>query len=105
MGNLPEAGITSSRSFDNTGVDYGELIFEQTTKGRGHSPHKAFLCLWICFSTKAVPIELVSDYVSAAFMAAYKRFVSRRGLCVHLYSDCGATFVSSDNEWRLLPQK
>ncbi|XP_018399614.1 PREDICTED: uncharacterized protein LOC108777272 [Cyphomyrmex costatus] len=42
--------------------------------------------------------ELVSDYTSPTFIAAYQRFVSRRGLPTSMYSDNGTTFHGADRE-------
>lgn len=47
-------------------------------------------------------LEVVSDYSSDAFLAALRRFVSRRGLCHTIYSDCGTNFVGADNQLRAL---
>ena len=55
---------------------------------------KAYACLFVCFTTKAVHIELVSDLTSEAFLAALRRFVSRRG-CPQ--SDNGSNFVGAHN--------
>lgn len=56
--------------------------------------------MFVCFSTKAVHLELVSDITSAAFIAAFRRFTSRRGLCAHVYCDNGTNFVGADREMR-----
>jgi len=49
-------------------------------------------------TTKALHLELVSDYSASAFIAAYNRFVSRRGLPSAIYSDNGTTFQGADRE-------
>ncbi|CAD6229584.1 GSCOCG00012112001-RA-CDS [Cotesia congregata] len=49
-----------------------------------------------------VHLELVTDYTAAAFIAAYRRFTSRRGICHTLYSDCGTNFVGADKELKRL---
>lgn len=51
---------------------------------------------------KAVHIEVVSDLTIAAFLAAFKRFVARRGLCHTLYSDNAMNFRGADAELRRL---
>lgn len=56
------------------------------------------MCLFICFTTKAVHIELFSDLSTQAFLNSLKRFVSRRGLCKRIYSDNGTNFVGVKNE-------
>lgn len=40
----------------------------------------------------------MTDYSTEAFIAAYKRFVSRRGICTTLTSDCGTNLKGADNE-------
>jgi len=47
-------------------------------------------------SIKAVHIEVVSDLSTPAFIAALYRFVSRRGVPVNIYSDCGTNFKGAD---------
>lgn len=54
------------------------------------------------FWSKAIHLEIVSDYTSEAFIAALRRFVSRRGLCTDIYSDCGTTFIGADRTLREL---
>ncbi|XP_071579066.1 uncharacterized protein [Temnothorax nylanderi] len=104
MGSLPRARVTPSRPFLHTGVDFAGPIFLRTAKGRGHKAYKAFLAVFVCFSSKAVHLEAVSDYSADAFLAAFRRFVSRRGLCRAVYSDCGTNFVGADNQLRALFQ-
>jgi hypothetical protein len=47
---------------------------------------------------KAVHLELVSNLTAEAFIAALRRFVARRGVTDHLYSDNGSNFVSACRE-------
>lgn len=44
-------------------------------------------------ATKAIHLELVSDLTAEGFIAAFKRFVSRRGNITDIYSDNGTNFV------------
>lgn len=98
MGLLPAARVTPSRPFTHTGVDYAGPVQILISKGRGNRSTKGYIAIFICFATKAVHIELVSDLSSAAFIAALKRFTSRRGICSHFYSDNGTTFVGANKE-------
>lgn len=52
--------------------------------------------------TKIVHLKLVEDVTSAAFIGALKRFVSRRGKAVNMYSNNGRNFQGADNELRRL---
>ena len=96
MGQLPKTRITPSKPFTNTGIDYAGPIQIRVSKGRGNKSYKGYICIFICFSTKAIHIEAVSDMTAEAFLAAYRRFTSRRGTCHHIYSDNGTTFVGAN---------
>ncbi|XP_025262983.1 uncharacterized protein LOC105254436 [Camponotus floridanus] len=102
MGDLPRERVTPARPFLRTGVDYAGPIFIRTSKGRGHRAHKAFVVVFVCLCSRAIHLEVASDYSSDAFLAAFRRFVSRRGLCEEIYSDCGTNFVGADRQLREL---
>lgn len=100
MGNLPAARVRPARAFLHTAIDYAGPIWTRTAKGRGHQAHKAWVAVFVCFSTKAVHIELVSELSTVAFLAAYRRFTARRGACSDVYCDNGTNFVGADRELR-----
>ncbi|XP_015125028.1 uncharacterized protein LOC107046823 [Diachasma alloeum] len=50
----------------------------------------------------ALHLEAVTDYSADGFIAAYRRFVSHRGHCANLYSDCSTNFIGADKELRRL---
>lgn len=102
MGNLPHERVTPARPFLRTGVDYAGPILIRTGKGRGHRAHKGFIAVFVCLATRAVHLEAASDYTADAFLAAFRRFISRRGLCEEVHSDCGTNFVGASRELRRL---
>lgn len=102
MGQLPAPRVTPSRPFFNTEIDYAGPIILKTWRGRAARTYKGYIAVFVCFSTSAVHLELVTDYTSDAFIAAYKRFTGRRGICAHLYSDCGTNLVGADSKLRKL---
>lgn len=95
MANLPKPRVQVDRPFTHTGVDCAGPINLRMSKGRGAKSYKAYITLFVCLGTKAIHIEAVSDLSSPAFLAAYRRFTSRRGLPQHLYSDNGTNFVGA----------
>ncbi|XP_037942525.1 uncharacterized protein LOC119675398 [Teleopsis dalmanni] len=97
MGNLPESRITPARPFINAGVDYCGPFWIHY-KVRGKKPTKAYIAVFCCFSTKAVHLELVTDLSTNAFIGALKRFISRRGRCLNIYSDNATNFVGAKNQ-------
>ncbi|XP_018393245.1 PREDICTED: uncharacterized protein LOC108772247 [Cyphomyrmex costatus] len=100
MGQLPQLRVTPSRPFLNSGVDYAGPISIKTWRGRAAKIYKGYLVVFVCFSTSAVHLEVVTDYTTEAFIAAYKRFTARRGICATLHSDCGTNLVGADRELR-----
>ncbi|KMQ86910.1 hypothetical protein RF55_13976 [Lasius niger] len=102
MENLPDFRTTPTRPFLHTGVEYAGPILLRTSKGRGHKAHKAFISVFVCLCSRAIHLEVVSDYTADAFLAAFRRFTSRRGLCTDVHSDCGTNFVGADSALRAL---
>ncbi|XP_051165690.1 uncharacterized protein LOC127284337 [Leptopilina boulardi] len=69
-------------------------------KGTSFKSYKGYIVVFVCFATKAIHLEAVSDMTSATFLAAYRRFTGRRGLCRQIFSDNGTTFQGADKELR-----
>ncbi|XP_043064790.1 uncharacterized protein LOC122320687, partial [Drosophila ficusphila] len=59
---------------------------------------KTYVCIFICFSTKAVHLELVQDLSTQAFLGALKRFILTRGKPARIWSDNATNFVGAKNE-------
>lgn len=59
----------------------------------------------ICFCTRAIHIELVSDLTSENFLEALQRFTSRRGRPACLYSDNGRNLVGANNIFKRQREK
>ncbi|KYN14628.1 hypothetical protein ALC57_13157 [Trachymyrmex cornetzi] len=98
MDQLLELKVTPSRPFLHSGVDYAGPISIKTWRGRAAKTYKGYLVIFVCFSTSAVHIEIVTDYTTEAFISAYKRFTARRGICATLHSDCGvASNIATSN--------
>lgn len=102
MGQLPVHRVTPSRPFLHSGIDYAGPIYLKTWRGRNAREYKAYIALFVCESTSAIHLEIVTDYTIDAFIAAYKRFTARRGICATLRSDCGTNFKGADSELRNL---
>ncbi|GFW89683.1 integrase catalytic domain-containing protein [Trichonephila clavipes] len=93
MSDLPSSRISPAPSFMHCGVDYAGPFQIKIIQGRGSKSFKAYIALFVCFTTRAIHIELVTDLSADAFIAALKRFFSRRRKCSDIYSDCGSNFV------------
>lgn len=98
MGNLPANRLDPGFPFERTGVDYAGPIMILNRKGRGSRLVKGYICLFICFLTKAVHLELVTSLSTDDYILALKRFISRRGKPNAIYSDNGKNFVGAARE-------
>ncbi|XP_076629121.1 uncharacterized protein LOC143345645 [Colletes latitarsis] len=98
LGQLPKNRIIFTRPFLVAGVDYCGPFHIKKKKLRNTKTIKTYTAIFVCFSTKAVHIELVSDLTSDAFLAALKRSIARRGKCSDIYSDNTTTFAGAKNE-------
>ncbi|XP_073841215.1 uncharacterized protein [Musca autumnalis] len=100
MAALPPERTTFARPFSTSGVDFAGPVEIKNFSGRGCRVSKGYICLFVCFVTKAIHLEPVSDLSTPAFIAALSRFVARRGCPRHIYSDNGKNFVGADRELR-----
>lgn len=92
MGNLPSERVRFSGPFSKVGVDYAGPVVLRLARGRNPKFVKAYIALFLCFTTKAIHLELVGDLSSIAFLAALDRFASRRGKPSEIWSDNGTNF-------------
>jgi len=95
MGDIPKDKFGCSRPFANSGVDYCGPFWIKERKYRNRTKIKVYVSIFVCFSSKAVHLELVSDLTTEAFIAALKRFFSRRGKANLMLSDNATTFVGA----------
>ncbi|KAJ3666390.1 hypothetical protein Zmor_001833 [Zophobas morio] len=104
MGDLPTQRLEPLRPFLRSGIDYTGPVLIKTGPKRSTRTSKAYIALFICFTTKAIHIELVSDLSSEAFLAALNRFISRRGNVLDLFSDNGTNFIGANRYLKELGQ-
>ncbi|XP_064622515.1 uncharacterized protein LOC135484767 [Lineus longissimus] len=104
MGSLPTVRTTPAKPFTNTGNDYaGPLLIKHKARSPGE---KCYVALFICFTVKAIHLELVSSASTEAFLAALRRFMARRGKPRNMFSDNGSNFLGAQKELkRLLKSK
>lgn len=102
MADLPAARVQQSRPFTRVGVDYAGPLQLRELRLRKSRVVKIYIAVFVCFAIKAVHLEVVSDLSTEAFLAAFDRFVARRGLPTDIYSDCGTNFVGADKQLHAL---
>ncbi|XP_055642528.1 uncharacterized protein LOC129779211 [Toxorhynchites rutilus septentrionalis] len=99
MGQLPPARISQAHPFKFVGIDYAGPIYLKPNTRKG-APVKAYVAVFVCLVVKAAHLELVSDLSSAAFIAALRRFVARRGIPSTIYCDNATNFTAAQRELR-----
>lgn len=95
MADLPKCRFQVSKPFAHTGLDYCGPLNITLTRKRGIRSQKAYVCVFICLSTRAVHVEVAPDLSTDSFLNALKRFLSRRGSVEKIYSDHGTNFIGA----------
>ncbi|XP_063931818.1 uncharacterized protein LOC135143809 [Zophobas morio] len=89
MGNRRVQRLQPVRPFYISGVDYAGPFLIEEGKTRK-------IALFICFSTKAIHLELVGDLTSDSFLGCMKRFIARRSNVAEIFSDNGTNFTGAE---------
>lgn len=80
IADLPMVRVnTVKKPFHDVAVDYTGAFWVKATNTRGCTSQKAYMSIFVCMATKAIHIEAVSALTAEAFIAAFRRFVARRG--------------------------
>lgn len=98
MGQLPMERVTPDSVFGKTGLDYAGPVYVKRGAVRKPVMTKAYICVFVSLSVKAVHLELVSDLTTDSFIACLRRFIARRGKPSLLWSDHGSNFVGAVSE-------
>ena len=104
MGQLPAERTLPSPAFQSTGMDFAGPFTIKMGYVRKPVHLKAHICIFVCFSTKAIHVEVISDEKTDAFLAGMDRFVARRGRPHTIWSDNGPNFVGAKNRLNNLYQ-
>jgi len=97
MGNLPMDRVVPSRPFSSVGVDYCGP-FDIKPMIRSKSRLKLYIVIFVCFATKALHLEVAFNLSTIAFLHAFQKFVSRRGVPCTIWSDNATNFVGANRE-------
>jgi hypothetical protein len=97
MANLPQERIEPDRPpFTYVGVD----VFGPFMVKVNRSELKRYGCMFTCFVSRAVHIEMLHSLETESFINGFRRFVARRGSPEKVYSDNGTNFVGANTELR-----
>ncbi|XP_054713685.1 uncharacterized protein LOC129223143 [Uloborus diversus] len=102
MGELPSERVNPVAPFVNSGVDFCGPFQIRVSNLRKAKIVNVYVSIFICLSTKAIHLEIVSDFTSEAFIASLKRFISRRGKISSIISDNATNFKGANSEIKKL---
>ncbi|GFT95743.1 integrase catalytic domain-containing protein [Trichonephila clavipes] len=98
MGSLPYERVNMPPPFSITGLDLGGPYFVTYKHQRKGILNKIYVCVCICFVTRAIHLEILSDLTSDAIIATLKRFMSRRGKCSKIFTYNATNFVGANSQ-------
>ncbi|XP_075156671.1 uncharacterized protein LOC142229953 [Haematobia irritans] len=98
MADLPQERVKFSLPFTYTGVDFAGPFTIKSSPLKNAKLLKGYAAVFVCFSTRSVHLETCSDLSTDAFLAAFSRFVGRRGLPKTIFSDNGRNFVGANRK-------
>jgi len=104
MSNLPYERTSSNQPpFTYTGVDYfGPITIKQSKRTRStQGTDKRYGVVFTCLTFRAVHLEIAGDLSTDCFIMALRRFTSRRGNPVTIWSDNGTNFVGANQELKV----
>ncbi|KRZ49024.1 hypothetical protein T02_15456 [Trichinella nativa] len=92
MAPVPKNRLVETHAFGNVGIDFAGLLYVK----EGRTISKIYICLFTCMATRAIHLEPTSDMTAQSFLAAFRRFISRRGKPSVVHTDNIRTFKLSD---------
>ncbi|XP_039297893.1 uncharacterized protein LOC120354602 [Nilaparvata lugens] len=95
MAPLPAERVTVNKPSNVTGLDFAGSFMCKTSLLKRTQTTKGYLCIFVCFATKATHLEFLSSISTNTFMAALSHFIARRGTPHTLFSDNAKTFIAT----------
>ncbi|GBM93817.1 hypothetical protein AVEN_234924-1 [Araneus ventricosus] len=98
MGNLPTHRVNPSYPFSHLGINFCGPFYIKYKSQRKDAHQTCYVTVFICYATKAIHLESVTDLTADAMIATLKRFFSRRGTSSSICTDNASNFkcVNSD---------
>ena len=104
LGQLPSERVTPGSVFENVGVDYAGAFHIKYGSVCKPTIIKAYVCIFVSLSVKAIHLESVSDLTTDAFVTTLRRFFARRCKPSLILSEHGTKFVGAAREMKELSE-
>ena len=96
---LTKLRLQDNYAFFTTGVDnFGPLWVKNIFDNDNTKLYKVWVTLYTCAASRGVLFDIVPFISAKAFIHSFRRFISRRGVPVHVISDNGTNFVSKETQ-------
>ena len=102
MGDLPLERVNFTPPFTITGTDFAGPFLIKLGHVRRPVKIEAHICIFICFSTKAVHIEVISELTTKALLLGLSRFCDRRVCPKIIHSDNGPNYRGAQSHLQKL---
>ena len=90
---LPTERVRWVSPFTNVGVDHTGSFTIRDAQGR---KAKAYICLFVCATTRAVHLEVVDNLTTASFTMCLRRLAASKGMPSLILSDNHKTFIAGE---------
>ena len=97
---LPDSKVADAQPFTSTGIDFAAPLLVRNNDDRKDALRKTYICLFTCFITRAVHLELVEDLNVLTFLMAFRRFCAKKGTPKLVIIDNAKTFKAATKEVR-----
>ena len=98
LGQLPIERVTPDPVFNKVGFNHAGSVLIKYGYIWKPTIVKAYVCIFVSLTMKAIHLELVSDLTSDAFIACLRRFIACCGCPSLIWSDWGTNFVGAAHE-------
>ena len=88
---LPSERVQRVAPFSHVGVDHTGSFSIKDTQGR---KSKAYICLFVCATTRAVHLEVVENLTATSFVMCLRRLAATKGMPTLILSDNHKTFIA-----------
>ena len=99
MAPLPIERLKPAPAWYNTALDlFGPFAIKGEVNKRTVGKGYGVICT--CLLTRAIFVDVATDYSTDAFLLVFRRFVSLRGYPKNIFSDSGSQLVAAEKELR-----
>ena len=90
---LPKGRVQWQTPFTTVGVDHTGYFTIRDTSGE---KRKAYVCLFVCATTRVVHLEAISYFSVQSFLLCLRRLAAAKGTTSMILSDNHRTFISGE---------